>query len=122
MKAWKRSIPHVTAASLILGGSSCGGSRGAGAQIADVACRAMRACDSDLFFDYYDSIRDCESYLSAGYQDDIDDYATAFGSACADAYVEYIECYWAQYELTCDYGAAFDACDELGDQADLLCQ
>jgi hypothetical protein len=64
----------------------------------------------------------CVMSLEDAYQGDIDEYAIDVGRQCADAYAEYIECYWYAYASSCSYAAASLACETEHDLFDSLCR
>jgi hypothetical protein len=93
----------VAAASLVLGGSSCGGG-GESPTLVDVTeafCRSFEACTPN-FDTYFASVEECV----AGSTDDervLGGYDPTYESPdCAEAVLAYYGCYWNAYRGLCD--------------------
>ncbi len=83
----RRTMPIVGIGSLVLGGACS-----SAPSVQDIA---SRICEFDLLCGefYYSSLPDCERRLGAEIQAGIDENRTMDGADCADAYLEYYDCY-----------------------------
>lgn len=117
MLIYKRLIPRVSAAALLLGSTeSCGND----ATIAERTCDTIRRCEPENFAAEYDSFADCVLEAEAG----LEILRMDYGDECADATLAYISCGLSLYSDSCDeltdreffaacgteYFAASDAC------------
>jgi hypothetical protein len=110
----KRSIPHVAAATLILGGSSCGKGSSV-SSVARLSCVSLRECAPSYFDANYDSIGECTRSRTNFFEDAIESYEDYVGEAidprCYDAAIAYHRCYFSEYRAECSGDDAYYACE-----------
>jgi len=129
----KFRIPHVAAATLLLGGAACGDDGGgtpggstsgvntSSSRIRSVAaslCKQTKQCEPDDFYSNYDDVADCTQQL-------VDDFPLAGESGddvknCQDALLDFYACL---AQLSCDTtdAQAMAKCGDFYTSYDTLC-
>lgn len=119
MSLSKRSIPRVAAAGLLLGGGACDSSddRPAPTDAAYEFCEALAVCGTVYAFDgstintaEYASLSDCRAKLSDQFAAATSDYTASHGISCGDAFLDFYDCYWDEYDDRCDPDDAMASC------------
>lgn len=111
-------IPKLATVSLVLG-AGCGDDKEDPIDVSDgrietlarATCEKMFECDPDGSKEEFDSVAEC----AASYEAYWSEYVSTYGKECTDAYLDAYECL---SEATCGDN---DACEELMDKAEELC-
>lgn len=115
----KRAIPRIAVAGLVLGG--CGEDEISSATIAKQACNGVLECDPTFFYSSFESMDECRDRVGGQHETSADFYFEKGGGDCEDAFLEYYDCYFADYGSSCSIEHAGTSCYELAVRFDDLC-